>query len=76
MDERERELVALAVRETLRGLGLDVDDPRGMQADFVFLRQLRRTAQTNRGRLLWIMVGAVATATITAIFTGLPWKGG
>lgn len=75
MNEHERELVAEAVRETLRGLGLDVDDPHGMQADFVFLRQLRRTAQTNRGRLLWIMVGAIATATITALLTGVPWRG-
>ena len=75
MNDHERELVGQAVRDTLTSLGLDVDDPHGMQADFVFLRQLRTTAQKNKGRLIWIVVGAVASGLIMASVNLFPWKG-
>lgn len=39
------DIVRDAVRETLVGLGFDIADPRGLQADMIYLRRIRRGAE-------------------------------
>ena len=60
-----------SVNETLSSLGLQPDDPRAMQRDLQFLRELRETSESIRRKGLLALVGALIAATLAAIWAGI-----
>jgi hypothetical protein len=58
LDDRDRDLVKVTVRETLEQVGVDTKNPAETRADMAWLRAARK---------LWIAVlGAVITAATVA----------
>lgn len=68
-----RELVEEAVEETvtrtLTSLGMEPNQPKKMQADFIYIRSLRETSETVRKQALIIIVTLVISAL--AVLLGL-----
>ena len=70
-DQEHSDLVKTVVRETLIEFGIEIDEPRKMQADLVFLRR-QRIAQEAMGTrvkagLALLVLGGIATAVIWAL---------
>jgi hypothetical protein len=59
------------VRETFRGLGVDMEDPISVQHDFAFVRELRTTLSCARRRAVMVLVGIGASACAGAIGLGI-----
>ena len=58
-------------RETLRGLGVDVDHPLDVQKDFAALRDWRLSMASIRRRALVSAIGVLATGTLAALWVGI-----
>lgn len=66
-----RAIVHQAVDETLVKLGLEPNQVGDMQRDFIFLRTLRTTHETVKSKALWVLLGTIATVTLTLLTLGL-----
>lgn len=72
IDEDElRRVCQSAVTETLTSLGLQPEDPRAMQRDLQFLRELRETAEAVRRKGILVLVGALIAAGLAALWAGI-----
>lgn len=72
IDETElRRVVQSAVTETLTSLGLQPEDPKAMQRDMQFLRELRETAEAVRRKGILVLVGALIAAGLAALLAGI-----
>jgi hypothetical protein len=60
--EEVRHIVSEAVRETLVGLGVKLDDPTEVQADFAHLRKLRLGCEATKKNI----IRAFITVTVPA----------
>lgn len=59
-----KSIIKETTKETLSGLGVDVEDPLKMQSDFKHLREWRVTAESLRSKG-WL---TIITIAITSIF--------
>ena len=66
-DEEAIKIVKAAMVE----LGLDANDPREMQADFVFLRNQREGSEQVGRYVKLALYGGVITAGLTALWWGI-----
>lgn len=72
IDEDElRRVCQSAVTETLTSLGLQPEDPKAMQRDMQFLRELRETAEAVRRKGILVLVGALIAAGLAALWAGI-----
>jgi hypothetical protein len=69
--EELHDLVRLVVKETLVGLGADVENPMEMQQDFQSLREWRITADTIKKKTLVVCIGTIVAGIIAAIWIGI-----
>jgi len=65
-----REIVREAVQETLREMGIDPSDVRGMQADFYYLRQARVGSEMVGRWTRRALLGAGISAIIWLVVQG------
>lgn len=65
--EEVRFLVKEAVKETLKGIGITVDNPHETQADFYYIRKLRKSHEFI-GRRIFISIIAFFVPSILYIF--------
>jgi len=63
--------VRLAVKETLITLGMDATNPLGLQQDMAFIRDLREGTEKIKARGLFVLVGLLVTAAVTAVWLGI-----
>jgi len=66
-----RETARVTVGETLRGLGVDVDNPLEVQRDFQALHEWRVSMQKIRRKALLSAVGVVVAGVLAAIWVGV-----
>ncbi len=71
LTERELEdVIERSVSETLTKMGVDVDDPLEMQADFLHLREWREATESMKRKGLLTLFGILITGAC-----GLAWLG-
>lgn len=74
MTEEERQVAQEAgregAREVLKTLGIDADNPREAQEDFIFLRQWRTGSTAMKTKIF----GAIITVAIPAVAYAI-WQG-
>lgn len=58
-------------REVLKTLGIDAENPREAQEDFIFLRQWRRGSNAIKGRIFNSAILIVLSAGIYALWNGI-----
>ena len=66
-----REAAREAVRETLHTLGVDADDPHGMQADLAYLRRQREVSERIGLRLRLVLMTAIVTGALAMLWLGI-----
>lgn len=66
-----RQIVREAVQETLLSLGVDAQNPLGVQQDMHFVRELRGASAMVQKRGLVILMGILITALCGAIWIGI-----
>jgi hypothetical protein len=69
--EESSQTVKTTVKETLRGLGVDVDHPLEVQNDLSALREWRVLWSASRKRAVIAVVGVLATAAVTSILMAI-----
>jgi hypothetical protein len=69
--ESAREAAREAVRETLHTLGVDADDPHGMQADLAYLRRHREVSEKIGLRLRLVLMTAIVTGALAMLWLGV-----
>jgi len=65
-----KDLMKETVRETLTGVGLDMEHPLEVQQDIAFLHELRHTTESIKGKAILASVGVVVVG-----FIGVAWLG-
>jgi hypothetical protein len=60
-----------ATAETLRALGIDVQNPFEMQRDFAHLRSWRLSVEAMRTKTILTAVGVVVTGIIGAVWMAI-----
>ena len=66
-----REAAREAVRETRHTLGVDADDPHGMQADLAYLRRQREVSERIGLRLRLVLMTAIVTGALAMLWLGI-----
>jgi hypothetical protein len=69
--ESAREAACQAVRQTLHTLGVDADDPHGMQADLAYLRRQREVSEKIGLRLRLVIMTAIVTGALAMLWLGV-----
>lgn len=69
--EAAREAAREAVCETLHTLGVDADDPHGMQADLAYLRRQREVSERIGLRLRLVLMTAIVTGALAMLWLGI-----
>lgn len=72
-DELERMLdktIKKSVQETFCQLGMDTSKPTELQRDFMFLRDMRSTTESIRGKAVITGVGIMVSGIAAAIWLG------
>lgn len=64
-------VVHASVTETLTSLGLQPEDPRAMQRDLQFLRELRETTESIRRKGILVLVTTLIAAGLAALWAGI-----
>lgn len=59
-----------SVQETFCQLGMDVTKPTELQRDFMFLRDMRTTAESVRCKAIITGVGVIVVGTLAAFWLG------
>lgn len=70
-DEDARKIAKAVVHETLLTLGADTQNPLELQADFKFMRSLRKTHERVGIKILISFVGILITVTGSLIIVGV-----
>lgn len=65
-----------AVARTLVALGIDADDPLEMQADFLHLRNWRKSTEAVKRKALLTAVGVIVTGAIGYLLVAFKWPTG
>ncbi len=68
-EEDLRRIIHQAVQETLNGLGIDTSEKREMQADFIYIRKIRKGAEA-----LGRTIGATTIAILVPSFLYMLWE--
>lgn len=51
-----------AVKRYAIMMGIEVDDPRDMQADMIFIRNLRKLCETAGNKVVLVIIGTIVLA--------------
>ncbi len=68
-----------AVHETFRMFGVDTDSQASVnefRSDLVFVRRQRKLSETVRGKVVLVVVGAIAVFGMSLVWTGIKAKFG
>ncbi|MBO6858494.1 hypothetical protein [Roseibium sp.] len=69
--EGSREAGREGAREVLKALGIDAENPREAQEDFIFLRQWRKGSNAMKTRVMGAAITVALSAIAFAIWTGI-----
>ena len=62
-EQQTKKIVREAVHETLKGLGISVHEPHEMQADFIYIRKMRKGSEMISQKIK----ASVITVTIPTV---------
>lgn len=71
VDQMAREAARVAIDERLLTYGVETDDALEMQADFQFLRQLRRAGESVRNKGLWAILSVAMIGLVVLVAAGV-----
>lgn len=70
-EQSMHEIVREAVHETLKGIGIDPNAPHEMQADFIYMRKMRKGSELMASRIKTSVITVIIPAFIYMIWDGL-----
>ncbi len=79
MREVAEAAAAKAVHDTFRLFGVDTNDQASVnefRSDLVFVRRQRKLSETVRGKVILVIVGAIAVFGMSLVWTGIKAKFG
>ena len=65
-----KDAVKDGINDVLKTIGVDVDNPKEMQKDFIFIRDVRQGTEKVKYKVLFTFIGVCMAGTLVALWQG------